>query len=96
MQCVDGAPRYFWEEEANELMSVSADRDYLTLVSSIYSYPHMCSCTSDTIQSEEGELSAPGTCQPPHMSGSTTVAPNSTRKSRFACAAALLQNFNEL
>lgn len=83
------------EEEANELMSVSVDRNYLSLVSAIYSYSHVCSCTSDTIQPEEGQLSARGTCQPPHVSGSTT-APNSTRKSRFACAAALLQNLNEV
>lgn len=83
------------EEETNELMSVSVDKHYLTLVSAIYSYSHVCSCTSDIIQPEEGQLSAPGTCQPPHMNGSTT-APNSTRKSRFCCAAAFLQNLNEL
>lgn len=86
------------EEEANELMSVSVDRYYLIPVSAIYSYPHVCSCTSDTsdtIQPEEGLLSAPGTCQPPHISGSTT-APNSTRKARFSCAAALLENLAEL
>lgn len=99
MQCLPSVwmehPGTSEEEEANELMSVSVDRYYLTPVSAIYSYPHVCSCTSDTIQPEEGLLSAPASCQPPHISGSTT-APNSTRKSRFSCAAALLQNLTEL
>ena len=30
------------EEETNEIMSVSVNRYYLTLVSAICSYPHVC------------------------------------------------------
>lgn len=70
---------------------LAGDPRYCSLLLS----PHVCGCAPDAIQPEEGEASALGIHQPLQVSGSTT-APNSTRKSMFACAAALLQNLNEL
>lgn len=81
------------EEETNEIMSISIDRYYLTLGTAVRSFP--CVCAPNAVQLEEGQASALDIRQPPQVSGST-ITPNSTRKSMLACAAALLQNLNEL
>lgn len=80
------------EEEANEIVSVSADGYYLTLGSAVCSYPHMCAAVLLVPFSLRRTTKHSG--RPPAPPGEWEY--HRTRKSTFAFAAAPLQNLNEL